>query len=93
MGNERVICTGRRYHPLQVRLDAIARAHEQDRDASGGTWGDCVECGWRWPCPTYRWCTDPGVGLFCDWDLDDCGFHDGLLEPRRHERVTDWRPV
>ena len=80
--------------PTDVRLRRIADAHHKDVDESGGTWGDCAECGHVWPCPTYRWATDPTAGVFCDWDLDECAWHaDEDGEPGRHDRVSDPRPV
>lgn len=35
------------------RLARIAEAHGQEVREVGLTSGDCVECGWPWPCPTY----------------------------------------
>jgi hypothetical protein len=61
------------------RLARIAETHSKQIDAHGGTWGDCNECGWTWPCPTYRWATaaDGTVSILCTWDLTECEFdHD-----------------
>lgn len=45
------------YDRRGVALDRIAEAHSKTIDASGGSWGDCTECGWSWPCPTHVWAT------------------------------------
>jgi hypothetical protein len=37
-----------------MRTDKIAEMHRKNVDQHGGTWGDCNECGWAWPCPTYE---------------------------------------
>ena len=39
------------------RLLRIAEAHHKNVDNAGGSWGDCNECGWSWPCPTHVWAT------------------------------------
>lgn len=56
------------------RLAKIAEMHSQEMAAGGMTSGDCNECGWSWPCPTYRWATEPGVDSLCTWDLSECEF-------------------
>lgn len=40
-----------------MRLSRIAEAHSKNLTAGGMTSGDCDECGWSWPCPTYVWAT------------------------------------
>lgn len=52
------------------RLARIAEAHSKDVDGNGGTWGDCTECGHRWPCPTYSWATTDRDPL-ATWDPAD----------------------
>lgn len=42
---------------LRDRLARIAEAHSKNVDSAGGSWGDCTECGWSWPCPTHAWAT------------------------------------
>lgn len=39
------------------RLARIAEGHSKHVTAGGMTSGDCDECGWSWPCPTYIWAT------------------------------------
>lgn len=39
------------------RLRRIAEAHK-NHVVNGMTSKYCVECNWRWPCPTYVWATD-----------------------------------
>lgn len=56
----------------EERLDKIAEFHVKQVGAGGTTSGDCNECGWLWPCPTYRWATEPGIDPNCTWNLDDC---------------------
>lgn len=41
----------------EERLLRIAGAHSKDQTPGGMTSGDCAECGWTWPCPTYIWAT------------------------------------
>jgi hypothetical protein len=59
----------------EERLDKIASMHEKQVGAGGTTTGDCNECGWAWPCPTYRWATEL-VDVNCTWDLRECEMHD-----------------
>lgn len=40
-----------------MRLARIAEGHSKNLTAGGMTSGDCDECGWSWPCPTYVWAT------------------------------------
>lgn len=52
------------------RLARIAQAHSKDHGPGGMTSGDCGECGWPWPCPTFTWATtdrDPTA----TWDPAD----------------------
>ena len=42
---------------MQDRLTRIADAHSKNSTAGGMTSGDCDECGWIHPCPTYVWAT------------------------------------
>lgn len=53
------------------RLDRIAEAHHKQVDESGGTYGDCNECGWSWPCPTYAWATTERDRALDPWDPSD----------------------
>jgi hypothetical protein len=55
-----------------MRLNYIAQMHHKHVDESGGTTGDCNECGWGWPCPTYRWATAEGLTATCAWEASDC---------------------
>lgn len=45
------------YDRMRDRLLRIAEAHSKSVDSAGGTWCDCAECGWNWPCPTNVWAT------------------------------------
>lgn len=48
----------------------IADAHSKHVGEGGLTSGDCNECNWHWPCPTYVWATtdrDPNG----PWDPSD----------------------
>lgn len=42
---------------LKWRLARIAEAHHKNVDSHSGTFGECDECSWTWPCPTYIWAT------------------------------------
>jgi len=55
---------------LAARLGRIAAAHSKYVDQHGGTTGECVECGNRWPCPTYAWATEDR-GPLATWDPAD----------------------
>lgn len=55
------------------RLARIAEAHQKCVDEHGGTDGDCNECGWTWPCPTYVWATTPRNPHVDTWDPSDDG--------------------
>lgn len=66
------------------RLAKIAEMHFQGQVGGGMTTGECHECGWSWPCPTYRWATEQGVGVSCTWDLRDCEFEDHA----KHEKSS-----
>lgn len=68
---------GEHANHLVQQLDAariararIAEAHHKHVDAHGGTWGQCAECGYAYPCPTYVWATTDRDGLAC-WDPAD----------------------
>jgi hypothetical protein len=53
---------------LRPVLAKIAEAHHKTVYMNGLTDGYCHECGWAFPCPTYRWATehhDPSES----WDL------------------------
>ena len=59
--------------PRVDRLDRIAYMHRKNVDEHGGTTGECTECGWQWPCPTYDWARDdsdrdPALSY---WDRSD----------------------
>ncbi len=57
---------------LSAALARIAEAHSKAVDSAGGTWGDCVECGWAWPCPTHVWATTDRDPL-APWNPADDG--------------------
>jgi len=57
--------------PALRRMQRIAEAHGKNQAAGGMTSGDCDECGWSWPCPTYRWASGEGDPTFSTWQLDD----------------------
>lgn len=52
------------------RLQRIAEAHSKNQAAGGMTSGECDECGWAWPCPTYTWATTDRDPL-APWDPAD----------------------
>lgn len=53
------------------RLARIAEAHSKNITAGGMTSGDCDECGYHWPCPTYAWATTDR-DVLAAWDpMDD----------------------
>lgn len=52
------------------RLARIAEAHFKYVDAHGGTYGNCHECNWNWPCPTYVWATSER-DVNATWDPKD----------------------
>lgn len=56
--------------PALIAIDRIAEAHRKNVDEHGGTSGDCNECGWSWPCPTYVWATSDRDSLAC-WNPSD----------------------
>jgi len=56
--------------PALARLERIAEAHCKQVDDHGGTTGDCNECGWTWPCPTYVWSTSDRDSL-ATWNPAD----------------------
>jgi hypothetical protein len=56
---------------LLDRLARIAEAHHKEVDAAGGTFGDCTECWWAWPCPTYAWATTDRDPVADPWDPND----------------------
>lgn len=56
---------------VRDRLGRIAESHSKNVDEAGGSWGDCTECGWIWPCPTYAWATEDRDAL-APWNpMDD----------------------
>jgi len=66
-----------RLSTAEERLSRIAQAHSKNELAGGGTTGDCDECGYHWPCPTYVWATSDRDPL-ATWDpkddeVGDCG--------------------
>lgn len=64
VANERAILRG--------HLSRIAEAHHKNVDEHGGTYGECNECSWTWPCPTYVWATDLDRNdLIACWDPSD----------------------
>lgn len=55
-----------------ARLSRIAEAHTVVTGPAGLTSGLCSECNWTWPCPTYRWATEPDLDpIFNTWDPND----------------------
>ncbi len=56
---------------LTNRMVRIAQAHQKAVDSHGGTWGDCIECGEHWPCPTYAWATSDRDPVADPWDPDN----------------------
>lgn len=52
------------------RLLRIGEAHSKSVDSAGGTWGDCSECGWSWPCPTHVWATQ-ARDVLAPWNPSD----------------------
>jgi RNA polymerase-binding transcription factor DksA len=86
-----------------TRLARIEQAHHKRVDAHGGTFGECAECGERWPCPTFTWATQDRSPLAC-WDPKDDGRdedsapivdEDGLDEDRAEKADADgpWKAV
>lgn len=55
---------------LQQRLDRIAQAHSKEVVEGGLTSGNCNECNWSHPCPTYTWATTDRDSLAV-WNPDD----------------------
>lgn len=53
------------------RLDRIAQAHAKEVLEHGLTSGDCTECGWSWPCPTYVWATTDRDSVVDPWNPAD----------------------
>lgn len=65
------------YDRMRDRLLRIAEAHSKNVDSAGGTWGDCAECGWSWPCPTNVWATT-SRDVMAPWmPADDDGGNEG----------------
>jgi hypothetical protein len=60
----------------RFRLARIAEMHRKNVDSAGGTYGDCTECSWNWPCPTYVWATTDRDAL-APWDPNDDDEEDG----------------
>jgi hypothetical protein len=58
---------------VEQRMQRIAEMHAKQVDEHGGTTGDCNECGWAWPCPTYAWANRDSTrdALFSPWDPSD----------------------
>jgi hypothetical protein len=52
------------------RLARIAEAHSKDQAGHGMTSGNCNECNWSHPCPTYVWATTVR-DLLATWDPAD----------------------
>lgn len=52
------------------RLARIAEAHAKDQTEGGMTSGNCNECNWPHPCPTYVWATTNRDAL-ATWDPAD----------------------
>ncbi|MFD9072849.1 hypothetical protein [Streptomyces lasiicapitis] len=52
------------------RLARIAEAHSKHEGGGGLTSGECDECGYLWPCPTYTWATTDRDPL-ATWDPAD----------------------
>lgn len=52
------------------RLARIAQAHAKDVGPGGLTSGQCTECNWAWPCPTYVWATEDRDAC-ATWDPAD----------------------
>lgn len=55
--------------PVQ-RLERIAAAHSKEILAGGLTSGLCVECGHRWPCPSWTWASTDRDPL-STWECPD----------------------
>jgi hypothetical protein len=55
------------------RLAKIAEAHSKDVGPGGLTSGDCAECSWSWPCPTYVWATSDRDPVIDCWNPADDG--------------------
>jgi hypothetical protein len=53
------------------RIKKIAQMHEKYVDSTGGTYGECNECGHTWPCPTYAWATTAREYVLDAWDPAD----------------------
>lgn len=60
---------------MKMRLERIAEAHTKYVDVHGGTYGECVECGAQWPCPTFIW-SKPGRTSTNTWYPDDDDYTD-----------------
>lgn len=73
---------------FEERLNKIAEMHSKQVGAGGTTSGDCNECGWSWPCPTYRWASEL-VGPDCTWDLRECSFEDHDHETLRADAAGE----
>lgn len=54
----------------EARLARIAEAHSERLGDGGFTFGDCLECGHVWPCPTWTWATTDRDPL-ATWDPAD----------------------
>lgn len=68
-----------------ARLSRIAEAHSKNPTAAGMTSGDCNECGWAWPCPTWIWAST-GRDPLATWDPSDdeeTATLDGEYEPNQ----------
>lgn len=60
----------------------IAEAHSKHVGEGGLTSGDCNECSWHWPCPTYAWATTDRESYAC-WDPSDDESVPAASEPNR----------
>ncbi len=50
-----------------ARADKIVGMHQKHVGPGGLTSGDCTECGYAWPCPTYEWAKPDSTR---DWVVD-----------------------
>ncbi|MFI7125949.1 hypothetical protein ACIBQ1_09665 [Nonomuraea sp. NPDC050153] len=65
-GATRIVLTS----SARERLGRIAEAHSKDTGPHGTTSGQCSECGWAHPCPTFVWATTERDGS-ATWDPRD----------------------
>lgn len=68
----RVYIAIQRIQQLDARLARIASWHRRVTSPGGVTHDECSECGWTWPCPTWRQAEPRGiVDAEPDDDVDD----------------------